>query len=120
PASGLHPAAMTPADPRSLGLRVPNHALALEILAATGPLATTSANRSGQPALVRLEDIAQQFPQVQVLSPSASGVEPHGQPSPAETQPQTPQPQTPQPSTIVAWQRQGWQVLRQGAIALSL
>ena len=33
----------------TVGVRVPDHALALELLAATGPLAVTSANRSGHP-----------------------------------------------------------------------
>jgi len=33
----------------SVGVRVPDHALALELLAAAGPLAVTSANRSGHP-----------------------------------------------------------------------
>lgn len=33
----------------SIGLRVPDHSAALELLAATGPLAVTSANLSGQP-----------------------------------------------------------------------
>jgi tRNA threonylcarbamoyl adenosine modification protein (Sua5/YciO/YrdC/YwlC family) len=34
-------------DPRTIGLRVPHHPLALAVLAITGPLAVTSANRSG-------------------------------------------------------------------------
>ncbi len=36
-------------DPLTVGVRVPHHTLALAILAATGPLAVTSANRSGEP-----------------------------------------------------------------------
>lgn len=105
PATGLHPIAMTPTDPRSLGIRVPNHDLALEILTATGPLATTSANRSGQPPLRNMDEITEQFPQVQVLNVA----------------PGTKQEQRPGlslPSTVVAWKPQGWKVLRQGAIAL--
>jgi len=47
----------TPAAPRWVGdhdrntvaLRVPDHPVALEVLAAAGPLAVTSANRSGEP-----------------------------------------------------------------------
>ncbi len=35
-------------DPLTVGVRVPHHPLALTILAATGPLAVTSANRSGE------------------------------------------------------------------------
>jgi tRNA threonylcarbamoyl adenosine modification protein (Sua5/YciO/YrdC/YwlC family) len=36
-------------DPATVGVRVPHHPLALAVLAATGPLAVTSANRSGEP-----------------------------------------------------------------------
>ncbi len=35
-------------DPESIGVRVPHHALALALLALAGPLAVTSANRSGE------------------------------------------------------------------------
>ena len=35
-------------DARTIGLRVPHHPLALAVLAITGPLAVTSANRSGE------------------------------------------------------------------------
>lgn len=102
PASGKHPQAMTPADPRSLGIRVPNHPLAQKILAATGPLATTSANRSGEPAIQSLMAIAEQFPDIPVLdihNPNDSG--PSGQ-----------------PSTVVAWSAGTWKVLRQGSIQI--
>jgi tRNA threonylcarbamoyl adenosine modification protein (Sua5/YciO/YrdC/YwlC family) len=37
------------AQGRTVALRVPNHPVALELLKATGPLAVTSANRSGGP-----------------------------------------------------------------------
>jgi tRNA threonylcarbamoyl adenosine modification protein (Sua5/YciO/YrdC/YwlC family) len=46
-------------DRASIGLRVPDHPLALAVLAA-GPLATTSANRSGEPpatTCAELEDV---------------------------------------------------------------
>jgi L-threonylcarbamoyladenylate synthase len=36
-------------DPDTVGVRVPRHPLALALLAETGPLAVTSANRSGEP-----------------------------------------------------------------------
>ncbi len=36
-------------DPDNIGLRVPHDPLALALLAAAGPLAVTSANRSGEP-----------------------------------------------------------------------
>lgn len=106
PATGLHPTAMTPANPRTLGIRVPRNDVALEILAATGPLATTSANRSGQPPLRNADDIAEMFPQVQVLGTANGGGDPEERTV------------APQPSTVVAWKNSAWQVLREGAIAL--
>jgi L-threonylcarbamoyladenylate synthase len=36
-------------DPATVGVRAPHHPLALALLAETGPLAVTSANRSGRP-----------------------------------------------------------------------
>ena len=36
-------------DPTTVGVRVPDHPLTLALLAETGPLAVTSANRSGEP-----------------------------------------------------------------------
>ncbi|MFH1958525.1 MAG: L-threonylcarbamoyladenylate synthase [bacterium] len=39
-----------PARAKTLALRVPNHNFALKLLTATGPMAVTSANISGQPA----------------------------------------------------------------------
>ena len=103
----IHPIAqvMNPLTPNTLGVRVPNSAIARTILGATGPLATTSANLSGQPALTTMTEIDQQFPQVftlniQTISPDLLG-------------------QSGQPSTVVKWQPgKGWQILRQGAIQL--
>ncbi|MDX1469582.1 MAG: Sua5/YciO/YrdC/YwlC family protein, partial [Acidimicrobiia bacterium] len=37
---------------QTVGLRIPDHPAALELLSATGPLAVTSANRSGGPELM--------------------------------------------------------------------
>jgi len=39
-----------PRDGTTLSVRIPNHPVALELLRRTGPLATTSANRHGEPA----------------------------------------------------------------------
>lgn len=39
----------------TVGLRIPNHPVLLEILKKTGPLATTSANLSGEPAAMNFE-----------------------------------------------------------------
>lgn len=41
----------------TIGVRVPAHPVALELLKAVGPLATSSANRSGEPDLTRPEDV---------------------------------------------------------------
>ncbi|WP_338431314.1 L-threonylcarbamoyladenylate synthase [Synechococcus elongatus] len=101
PASDRLSAAVNPLDRSSIGLRIPDCAIARQILAETGPLATTSANRSGQPALLDPDAIAAEFPEVAVLAedpwPAPSGLA----------------------STVVRWQPDGqWQVLRQGSIRL--
>lgn len=117
PASDRVPAAIHPHDPTTVGLRVPNHPVAQAILAQTGPLATTSANLSGQPPLETMSAIAAQFPEVLMLSTaelarlnlagdrgenqsreSASGV----------------------PSTVIKWTDSTWQVLRAGAVKLEI
>jgi tRNA threonylcarbamoyl adenosine modification protein (Sua5/YciO/YrdC/YwlC family) len=45
----------------SIGVRVPSHPLALALLAATGPLAVTSANRSGRPPATTCDELAEAF-----------------------------------------------------------
>lgn len=109
PASDRVPTAMNPLQTGTLGIRVPAHPLARYLLAKTGPLATTSVNRSGQPPLEAMGDIAAQFPELVLLADAAiadikaaigdfamtaSGV----------------------PSTVVRWQDDGWEVLRQGSV----
>ncbi len=42
----------------TIGLRVPDHPVALELLRASGPLAATSANPSGSPDPLTAEDVA--------------------------------------------------------------
>ncbi|MEJ2607821.1 MAG: L-threonylcarbamoyladenylate synthase [Anaerolineales bacterium] len=42
---------------KTIGLRVPDHRLALGLLTVAGPLAATSANRSGEPSLCTAEDV---------------------------------------------------------------
>jgi L-threonylcarbamoyladenylate synthase len=103
PASPLVPAAMNAIDRSTIGIRVPNFALALEILEQTGPLATTSANLSGQAPLESVAEIEAQFPEVLTLvaaelatAPTASSL----------------------PSTVAKWTAGGWEILRQGAIEL--
>jgi L-threonylcarbamoyladenylate synthase len=113
PASNRVPLAMNPMEPGTIGVRVPNHLVAITILRQTGPLATTSANLSGQPPLLSLADIEARFPQVLTLSPTAL----------QELQPistlATASLPSGIPSTVAKWTENGWQILRQGAVILS-
>ncbi|MBD2446852.1 L-threonylcarbamoyladenylate synthase [Nostoc sp. FACHB-152] len=99
PASNHLPPEMNPTDPTTIGIRVPDNAIARSILAKTGPLATTSANFSGQPPLQTMAEIAVQFPDALALATteaSGGGV----------------------PSTVAKWTGTNWQILRQGKITL--
>ncbi|MEY4298101.1 MAG: hypothetical protein RLZZ423_1280 [Cyanobacteriota bacterium] len=82
----------------SLGLRVPACDAALELLRLSGPLATTSANRSGEEPSLTAQEAAERFPQVARLAP-----EPWLRPSG-------------QASTVLRWYHGDWQVLRRGAV----
>jgi L-threonylcarbamoyladenylate synthase len=104
PASDQVPAAMNPTDPTTIGIRVPNSQLAIAILSKTGPLATTSANRSGEPPLKTMAEIEAQFPDVLTLEYAELEV---GQPVTSGV-----------PSTVVKWTGVGWQILRQGGVQL--
>jgi L-threonylcarbamoyladenylate synthase len=105
PASAHLPPAINPTGEQTVGVRIPDQAIALAILQKTGPLATTSANLSGQPPLQRLTDIGQIFPGVMVLNctdeekngPIGNGY----------------------PSTVAQWQGTNFHILRQGQITLS-
>lgn len=44
-------------DPSTVGVRMPHHPLTLAVLAAAGPLAVTSANRSGEPTPTTCETL---------------------------------------------------------------
>lgn len=44
-----------------IGIRMPNHPLALELLQRYGPLATTSANLSGKPSTQTAQDVFDQL-----------------------------------------------------------
>ncbi len=48
-------------DGGTIGVRMPHHPLALAVLARTGPLAVTSANRSGRPTPSSCDDVARVF-----------------------------------------------------------
>ena len=104
PAGEILPRVMNPVNPTTIGIRVPNCDVAREIMAKTGPLATTSANLSGQPPLERMVEINDQFPDVLVLGLSESEEMMFG---------------SGVPSTVARWNRSvGWEILRQGAVKL--
>ncbi len=114
PASDRVSPNLNPLTPSTVGIRVPNSPIARQILAATGPLATTSANRSGEPALQTLNAIGQQFPEVCILSPEAL---PEFQ---REIQTALDQPiGSGTASSVIQWTQVGWKVLRSGAIDFS-
>ncbi len=86
----LHPGGTT------LGLRIPACTQARELLRSSGPLATTSANRSGAEPARDAQEAARQFPDLPLLAPlpwpAGSGVA----------------------SRVIAWE-EGWRELRPGA-----
>jgi L-threonylcarbamoyladenylate synthase len=98
------PAAVNPENPATIGIRVPNWPLALEILKQTGPLATTSLNRSGEAPLEDLDRIAHAFPSV--VTPTAERW-------------QLPLAQDRVPSTVAQWRDADWFVLRQGSVQIN-
>ncbi len=83
----------------SIGLRIPECDLAKKFLAKSGPLATTSANLSGQKPSIDPEEITKCFPGFPLLGPipwpKSSGLA----------------------STVIAWQGPGnWHLIRRGAV----
>ena len=102
PASSRVPKAMNPQDPTTIGIRVPNCSIALDILRETGPLATTSANYSGEAPITEMSAIAAAFPQVFVLGQKTIYLEPNS---------------SGKPSTVVKWTDSSWIILRQGSIS---
>ncbi len=106
PASAKVPAAMNPANPTTIGVRVPNSSVAIAILSQTGPLATTSANRSGEPPLQTMAEIEAQFPTIltlqsiecEAIKTLTTGV----------------------PSTVAQWTGTSWKILRQGSVQLGI
>ncbi|MGB2926526.1 MAG: L-threonylcarbamoyladenylate synthase [Limnothrix sp.] len=106
PASEKVSPALNPTNSGTIGVRVPDLEIAQNILSATGVMATTSANLSGQPPLELTEDIVLAFPKIAVLD--CRDVEQFGKIGSG------------QPSTVMQWQSGIWQVLRQGSVSLNL
>lgn len=61
PGGAKEPVAAIGGDGRTVGIRVPDHPALLALLGATGPLATTSANRSGSPTPATAGGVASIF-----------------------------------------------------------
>ena len=99
PASGTLVDSLNPFSRNSLGLRVPNCKLAIDLLSRSGPLATTSANLTGHSPCLSAWDSFNCFPGIPLLAPvpweTASGTA----------------------STILEWKNEGsWEILRIGAV----
>lgn len=104
PASAQVPTVINPTGSKTIGVRVPSSKIAIAILSQTRPLATTSANRSGEPPWETMAEIESHFPDVLTLAPSEL------EPTKTVTQGV--------PSTVAKWTDSGWQILRQGSVYL--
>lgn len=114
PANQNLPSAMNPIDPTTIGIRVPNHPIARHLLSLTGPLATTSVNRSGHPPLLTMPEIDRQFPEVFTLHPQElADLEGNYADQLSAL------PASGLPSTVVKWTGMDWEILRQGQVNLS-
>jgi L-threonylcarbamoyladenylate synthase len=96
----------------TIGVRIPDRAIALAVLQQTGALLTTSANQSGQPPLRKMGEISRFFPEVLVLGDQI------GTENGVDGSPEMPT-GSGLPSTVVEWTEAGWQIRRQGAIRFS-
>ena len=106
PASDRVPAVMNPTGTQTIGIRIPNHPIAQEILRQTKPLATTSANLSGQPPLRLMGEIESNFPQVVTLD--GGNLTPELERGSGT------------PSTVAKWTGTDWCVIRQGSVQLAV
>ena len=98
PARGPLLAQLNPGG-NSLGVRLPACPAALELMALSGPIATTSANRSGEPACLDHRQAGDRFPAVAQLAPVPWPV------------------LSGQGSTVMEWRPAGgWNLLRAGAV----
>lgn len=85
----------------TLGVRIPDHKMAIAVLQQTGAMLTTSANRSNQPPLRKMAEINKIFPNVLTLDDGLDIAELSG---------------SGLPSTVVEWTVDGWLIRRQGAV----
>ena len=84
---------------QTIGVRIPNHPLALELLKEIGPLATTSANISGEPSPTKIDKLNPVIQRVNYVFDDG------------ETKEQI-------PSTILDCTKDEFVILREGAITL--
>ena len=88
-------------DSNSLGFRVPDLRIARDLLMRTGPLATSSANISGEPPVENALEASIEFPGIPILGPvpwpKSSGLA----------------------STVVEWNKGEWNLLRAGSVVLN-
>ena len=83
----------------TLGLRIPNSYIAQSLMKESGPLLTSSANISGFTGSMTAEEIALDFPSVDILEPF-----PRGKCSGKA-------------STIISWEKNGdWRLIREGEV----
>jgi L-threonylcarbamoyladenylate synthase len=57
----------------TVGLRVPDHKIALELIRLCGPLAATSANESGEKPALTARQVKQRLPQIDYVLPGRAG-----------------------------------------------
>ena len=98
PASKKDNAILTSSD-FTIGLRIPNSCIARNLIKETGPLLTSSANISGFKGSITAEEIALDFPSVNIIGPvpweKGSG----------------------KASTIISWDKsRDWKLIRQGEV----
>ena len=86
-------------DPSTIGVRMPRHPVALAVLGRTGPLAATSANRSGEPPARTCEELQATFGDV------------------VDVYLCDPEPLEDVPSSVVDLAGPGMRVLREGVVA---
>ncbi len=85
----------------TIGLRVPDCSITRDLLQITGPLATTSANLSGEEPVKNALEAKRHFPNIPLLGPL-----PWPKPSGVA-------------STVISWQASGeWKILRKGSLTL--
>lgn len=100
PASDKDNTILTSRD-KSLGLRIPKSYMAQCLINKTGPLLTSSANISGLKGSIKAEEIALDFPTINILGPipweKCSG----------------------SASTIISWEKSGnWRLIREGKVLI--